>query len=614
MSKNKREKKVHFDIKKANKILKKAGCKYRKGALIRTVKGTEKEISDFIIIPVRRIRTVVDGKEIYYIELKVFSNSIDQGIKLVESTEIEKSNFINKYWGGICNIYPDGGGYKYILFALKLLLVDTELVVQYAKIGWQKTEENRMCFVHGGGIIGVHDSKYLIHNNIKKFVLNTTDANEVEVFKFFMKLLKVANPEITYPLISHLIVGLLFQLFEESNHEIDFILMLSGHTGSLKTTLAYLTCNIFNKGGKFKHGSFSDTVNDMEMFVNEMRSCVSILDDIHPSTDPKENRNLEFKAQRIIRNVGDGNGKGRLGRDLKRQAKYNPQGAVLFTGEDVLSGASTLARMYTVNMTRNEINFKWLDYIQKDERIISTFVYNFLEWIAHKYNDVVDFICERYFGIKKEIFQELKDEEFHYRKPSIYISYMIGFELLTNYGIEIGAIKENKVKKKLKKAKEVFISGIKKQYEEVSSNDPVNMYLRTINELIAANKAIIAPIGKEVNDQRLIGYDNKEHIFLLPDVAYNKVYQFWRSRNQSFPIKMQKLSETLYNVGLTEVEYSDDGIKYHKKKSVSNGYRIRVLYIKKAAMKNYMKNRKSKKQKKRKKKEYEMMMEFIESK
>ena len=604
---------VQSTIKQANKILLKEGLQYQGGKFFKVRDSREKPISNFIIIPIRKIvRNDNDGEK-HFIELKAIVDNKETNTYLVEASEVEKAYFLNRCWGGCCNLYPDGGGYKLIKFALKLLLRKVEEVHQYTEIGWQCDPDGRKVYVTGDTVIGSVDDNYLIHEDIHKYVINRNEFSEKKAYKRFMKLFDVADDRIMYPLIAHTMTGVMFQLYQESSHEIESGLFLSGTTGSLKTTLAFLTSNLFRKleGGEKLHGSCFDTINDLESFIHSVSSSVCIVDDLHPSVDPYEARNLEGKVQRLVRNIGDGKGKGRLSKDLSRQAKYEPRSSVLFTGEFGISGESSLARLYTVNMTRSDINFESLSEVQLDEVALSTCMFNFIKWMSKYYDDIVGHLSDNFIKKRGQIVNELECKSFHPRKPKTIVCYLLGLEVFFDYGVMVGALSEKKKDKMLKVAKNEFINGILDQHQDNKQYEPAYMFLRTLNDLIATNKAIIAPIGKIMKDRRLIGYESENHLYLLPGASYNHVCAFLRTRNQVFPLTPQKLSETLFNYGLTDVDQSEGSLKYHKKKVLYGNKRQRVLNINKEAMARYLgEEERQKKKKKGKKKKPESIIKF----
>ena len=596
MKKSTTEKSLKKIIKQANKILKEEGMCYKEGKLRRSIDGREKVLANFLPVPIRRIYCSNDDAVKNSIEMLMIVEDKAMEPKIIETQEIEKPMYLNKHYGGICNIYPDGGGYKQVLFAIKLLLNHTDMIEEFNKLGQQKDQIANSVHVFGNEVIGAKE-ECLISNEIQKYQIDRCDIDEKTAYKQFLKLFKVAKPHVAYPMVCHLFVGLMFKLFQESGNQIDFAQFIVGPTGSMKTTLSFLIQDIFSKKNPDMnlHASCFDTVNDLEIFTHTMCSCVGIIDDLYPSVDPHEARSLENKVQRIIRNIGDGHGKGRLKSDLTRQEKYEPQCAVTFTGEYGLVGQSSLSRLYTVEMTKQDVNLDLLTMLQREESILSTCVYNFIDWMVPQYDKFVDEIRNNFESRRGCIIEKLADHRFHLRKPKMAAAYLIALNYFLLYGIEIGEISEKKYSKMMKKAEKEFLNGIIKQSDDFEENDPVYMFLKTLENLRISNRIKVGEIGQQINDKRLVAFEDSTYIYLLPNAAYNAVFSFWQSRRQNFPLKERALSKAFYTRGLLEVDNSGETPSMHKKKKLNADFRSRVLYVKKDVMDEILGKAKSKK-------------------
>ena len=602
-------------VKEANEIIQSEGVRFKDGKLIKRVNGEEKILSNFIPIVTKRITRNEDGNTLAFAEIQIVTKDYVSKPQKINVIELERKTYLSKYFGGVCNIYPEAS-YKDILFVTKLLLTRAKVIPEYVELGWQLNPEGKNVYVCGNEVIG-SDSDALISEELKPYSIDRTDMGEELAYKQFRKLFKVADPKITYPMVSHLFCGLLFQLFRESGNSVDFVQFASGPSGSGKTTLSFLITNIFGKSNTDMnlHSSCFSTSGDLEVFMHNMNSCVAIIDDLYPSTDATESKLLSGNVQKVVRMVGDGHGKGRLGSNLKRREKFEPRSAVMLTGEYGVIGASTLSRIYSIEMTREDVNFKRLTAIQKNEAALSTCVYYFLKWIAANYDAIVDRFSERYTRYRQFIIDGLGENQFHYRKPKMAAIYLLSIELFLDYGMSIEAISEKKKYSYLNKAFDIFIDGILSQNVDALLNDPVYMYLTTIDELISSNKVRIASIGDVVKRKDLIGYQDADTLYLLPDASYQAVFASWQARGQNFPLDARSLSKALYDKKVIVVENpskSNSSNNLHKKKKVNDNQRPRVLYIKKAVMKEILKgdNTLIKQKGKQKKKGPKCIMKF----
>ncbi len=593
----KSKEKKSLELKKANETLKKHGYLYSAGRLYQVKNNKNIEIADYIVIPQKRIKVLGEDEERHLIEFIGYVNGVKQEVKTVESQEIEKVYYINKCWGGLGTISIDSS-YKHIKTVVKLLLRETDQYTKLSQMGWvafkNRKGKTKHVYAHGGGIIGSCPEKILIDESLKEYVINTTDKyTGEEAFKIYMSIFKAIDKSVSYPLVCHTISGLLFSIYKDSGNALENSIYMYADTGNFKSTISYLVSNIHGKPGRsVDHGTFLSTSNDLEAQISTFVDCSTIIDDMHPGVDVRERAGMEEKFTRIARGVGNIAARGRLDRNYKRSKMMVPKSAVIMNGEnDICGSASVGARVYSIKLSKEMVNLKKLTYLQNNELALSKVIYDFILWVADNYDNVAEYIKIRYKELRNEVYEELNNQnaECHDRRPHTLILYCISLELFClKFGVSIKGITKKKAEKKIENAKKVILKGIIEQSQESKSEDPVYMYLSTLSLLQDSNKIVFAPIGKEVFDKRLMGYQDDSYLYVFGESFYNVLLSFYRGRQQLFPLKIKKINEALYEKGIIVPDTSEDNIKYQKKKVFANGERMRLLHIKKDAMKKYL--------------------------
>jgi hypothetical protein len=107
----------------------------------------------------------------------------------------------------------------------------------------------------------------------------------------------------------------------------------------MKSTLAALALCHFGIFDRLTlPGSWFSTGNALEKQAFCLRDALFVVDDFCPAASAKEARTLAEKAGRLIYQVGNRSGRGRLGADLKARPIYYPRGLIISTGEMLLPG------------------------------------------------------------------------------------------------------------------------------------------------------------------------------------------------------------------------------------------------------------------------------------
>ena len=170
--------------------------------------------------------------------------------------------------------------------------------------------------------------------------------------------------------------------------EPKFVLLLSGKTGSRKSTLAALMLSFF---GKFTASelplSFRDTANSILHNAFALKDVLTCIDDLHPSSRMEEPK-MNGTAQAIMRAYGDRTGKGRLRADSTPMESRPPQGNAIITAEfapDI--GESGTARYFALELKEKDVDLKNLTSYQ-NEAAKGTFqrcMYAYTQWISESF-------------------------------------------------------------------------------------------------------------------------------------------------------------------------------------------------------------------------------------
>ncbi|PFR94436.1 hypothetical protein COK43_02615 [Bacillus cereus] len=531
------------------------------------------KLCNMVITPVVQLITTDGITEEKYLELTGILNGNKKLPNIrVKLHDLRNSNWIESRWGIQCILYPVSKCYEKILCAIKLACRDIETKRIYKIIGWSKIKGNYL-YLHGHGAIGNKNST-LIHDSLNKFTLVIDKKiNKNKVYRKSLNLLEVAPMDVALPLFCFTILSSINTLLKSNNLEPKFILWIYGETGSRKTTLASLFFNIFNQqSGSEIPANFKDTKTALEIKMFEYKDCVLLVDDYHPTDKLSEKKDMEDKAEFILRMYGDRIKKSRSNINLTKQREFMTRGLCAITAEDAISIQSNMARCINIPIDKNCVDLDNLTKFQKNPLLLPTAIYNFINWLTEYINNKK---CLPNLDLDK-FREKYRSTDVHPRLIDSVWSLKYAYYLYLKYGVESGEIKIEEAEERLEIAENIFISLIKRQYREMITEDPLNMYLNTIQELVISNKMPLRKLGKESGSQQYGWYDD-EYYYLMPGMTYNTVLAFWEKRNKVFPLTIKKLHDRLHQVGVIEIDEASN--RKCPKITVAKGERIRVLKI-----------------------------------
>ncbi|MDP7979913.1 hypothetical protein [Bacillus multifaciens] len=540
------------------------------------------KLCNMVIIPVTQV-IITDGiHEEKYLELTGILNGDRKLPNIrVKLYDLRNSNWIENRWGIQCILYPTSKCYEKILCAIKLACKDIETKSIYKTIGWSKIGKNYV-YLHGNGAIG-KESSMLVHDSLNKFTLVVDgEVSKSKVYKKSLQLLEIASMDVTLPLFCFTILSTVNTLLKLNNLEPKFTLWLYGETGSRKTTLASLFFNIFNQQLASEiPANFKDTKTALEIKMFEYKDCVLLVDDYHPTDKLSEKKDMEDKAEFILRMYGDRIKKSRSNINLTKQREFMTRGLCAITAEDAISIQSNMARCISVPIEKDCVDLDKLTKFQKMPLMFPTAIYNFINWLTDYINKEK---CLPNLDLD-EFREKYRNADIHFRLIDSVWSLKYAYRLYLKYGVTIGKIEIEEAEERLEIAENIFIKLIKNQHTEMKTENPLNMYLNTIEELIISNKMPLKKLGKESGSQQYGWYDD-EYYYLIPGMTYNTVLAFWEKRNKVFPLTIKKLHDRLYQIGIIEIDESSN--RKCPKVTVAKGERIRVLKINRKRLELYI--------------------------
>ncbi|MGP0585561.1 bifunctional DNA primase/polymerase [Paenibacillus timonensis] len=537
-----------------------------------------------------------DGAErtnLYEIDGLIISSGKKLSPILVPASEFDSMKWLS-LWGPEPNISPGNTKRDMVRHAIQTTADKAVSERTYAHLGWVEIEGG-WRYLHANGALDLPNVKVETDTRLKNYALPDFTSNSKEAMTASLKLLDVAPRRVTLVLWSLVFLSPLCEMLRGMNLEPKFLVWLYGYTGSRKTTLAKLFLSHFGDLLEHPPASFKDTANSVEKRGFDAKDSLLLIDDYHPTSSPRERKSMEQLAQQILRGYGDRVARGRTKQDTTLRQDYPPRGMAIVTAEDMITGGSSVARLFPAELLKSDVNLERLTEAQQSARMLSEAMTGFLGWVAQTMNASQD-------GNMKTIFAEKRNEAarlgVHGRLTDASALLYIGLHAGLGYAESIGAIEIKEKGDILNEAWGVFCDVAAEQGEQVNEKKASTRFITIVSQLLSSRSIYCDNLQGHLpetipNNSTLVGWHDSKQYYFLPDTIYNHDSKFLSERAEQFPITPSTLWKELADAGITNVEKSKEGGKerthFLAKKSI-RGDRKRLLCVKKAFLKEESEN------------------------
>jgi len=171
----------------------------------------------------------------------------------------------------------------------------------------------------------------------------------------------IASLKVSLPFWLYLHLSFACKLFIDAGLKVQFLLLLIGKTGSLKTTICETFAEPFTEGSMLR---FESTSRALEIYREECIDMTMVVDDIF-----KKKASNMSKFEDILRAFGEGIGRVKsAGKDFKEIIRTKVQGGCIVTAEhDLDSQQSSALRYVSVPIESESIDTDALGAFQADK-------------------------------------------------------------------------------------------------------------------------------------------------------------------------------------------------------------------------------------------------------
>jgi len=418
----------------------------------------------------------------------------------------------------------------------------------YTHTGWRQLG-GKYVFLTASGALGLPGVEVELDSPLQRYHLPLEATSDIkEAIKVSLDFLSIGEARITVPLWAAMYLAPLSEVLDPA-----FTLWQVGPTGTFKSTLQALALSHF---GTFTvrnlPASWRATTNYLEKLMALAKDIPLVIDDWAPAPDTKQAREYEAKAEQVDRAQGNRMGRGRLRSDTSTRPVYVPRGVVLTNGEQLPSGQSHTARLFSTELEPGDIDVQKLTAAQEAAHLYPIAMGAYIRWLAAQWST-----------IKKELpaawdqwRHQAQTQGQHPRVPEAVGWLYAGFDMAVAFAEEAGIMNHSEAQQRRDWAWDTLIELGDMQGGRVEEERPGRRFLEGLKALMDEGKVVFTHKDEECTRvspfETQIGWRGDEEIlYLNPYPAYSAVYDFWRRSGEPLTFKVNAVWKDLRRMGLT---------------------------------------------------------------
>lgn len=315
-----------------------------------------------------------------------------------------------------------------------------------------------------------------------------------------------ASWKIILPFWLYLHIGFACKLFADAGLEVQFIMILVGKTGSLKTTLCKTFAEIFNPASMLR---FESTSVALENYMEQCQDQIMVVDDLF-----KEDPLMKKKFEVLTRVFGDGIGRAKAtGKDYKENIQAKVRGGCIVTAEHSPNAQQSSTLRYVVNeIGKDAIDTATLTEFQNDKKIAK------IEHRANKIQEIfggwIEFL-ENHYGELVRWLTAYQPPLIHLkfkRHQQIHKVFCAVAMMILQWGLESGAINAVQVQVYWEIWQKIIEELILKNQNDVRTLEPYQQFLITLQQAIATGTVLVAHTKEEFekDGNRYVGFSRPD--------------------------------------------------------------------------------------------------------
>lgn len=415
----------------------------------------------------------------------------------------------------------------------------------YSHTGWRLINE-QWVYLHGGGAVGAAGIDVALDGRLSKITLPDEPQDPAGAMQLALEILEVAPDRVSFPLLLAPFRAILLEVLP-----IDGAIHLAGRTGTLKSSAAALIQSFF--GPDFTHdslpASFADTYASLERKCHLAKDALIIADEYVPRTVDSHDEARKKMAQ-LVRMIGNGAPRGRMGADLVARSSFPPRSLVVTTGEEVPDGESTVARLMVISFDSTTINRTVLSKLQATQHRLSDALVGYIKFLAPRLEVMRTWASQRHLELRNQFARGGG----HLRAPSMAAHLALAADAFANYALVLGVFDRADARYFIDEAHKALEEAMHVQTSETRQENPARRFLQLLNEMLVSGRARVVKRSESLSSHagdadRVLGWEDPSKLWLLPNQTYAAVADFARQQGHHLPIRAQAVWRGLRELG-----------------------------------------------------------------
>lgn len=556
------------------------------------------EVCNFI--PIVEGQKIVEGKYYLLISGIGINDRLLPSI-LLDFENIQKCIWVAKYFG--FEYYVNKKNIDDFMSIIRHLCIDASTKTVYNNTGWI-IENDKWSYLHANGCIGDANVEVEFEESINNYRLPNKIENLKEACELSLQLSEILEDDKGIILQSLVYLSPLVDIINQVSKPPEMVVWLWGKTGSRKTSIARAYLSHFGDFTNKIPCTFNDTKTSVELKANLLKDTLCLCDDFAPKQDYREKKIQDSNAELILRMYGDRIAKGRSSNKLDIKNMNIPRGMMLVTGEGIISGESSNARLLSIDVNRESVNLDILTRIQNNASILGEAMRGYIEWLMdqlnkkHDLEDTLENILKDNFEFYRDELRDKYGDCVHGRTIEAISWLKVGFTCMLQYMVDINIIDESIQKSYVKRLDIVMNNLIDSQIELISSNSPIEEFLNTLKEAIDSNSIKLGTLNSknqviEDKTENMYGYRDSNYYYFYLDKIYSFVKWEQQKKGMYMSINQKSLVKQLREEGIVKSDSKNNSPKkviHVKDATGKDGYkdiRPRLLHIERSKIDNF---------------------------
>jgi hypothetical protein len=487
---------------------------------------------------------------------------------VVPASNFAVMNWVADAWGVDARIEAGPLIKDHTRAAIEALSVNAPVRHLFQHTGWRVLPDGRRVFLIGGGAVDHGDVEVELEEGLTRYQLprDISEMGSVMGQSRVVELVDVGPHRVTMPLVGATYLAPLSEVIVP-----DFVIWLWAATGNLKSTLAALVLSHF---GWFDEKclplSFESTANALERSLFLAKDVPIVVDDFRPAISKGDAAQQDVKAQRLLRSVGNRQGRSRMNSDTTLRKSYPPRGVVIATGETIPDGPafeSAVSRSLTISLLKQDVDLELLTELQGDRMGLQASMVGYLRWLAADWDKAVETAKEVYTKYAAE-FRNTLGAEAHPRLPGTLAALYTGLWMFSEYAEAAIAAQPDYRRKGvfLFEAMQSLYEAAREHMDATKGGDPASRFLEILGSMFAGRQAFakskvsdaapedereceilnwrVDPYNGDnipVTGARFVGWADKDFLYLHKHNAYAAVSEFAQRGGIPFGISPKAL-------------------------------------------------------------------------